>query len=62
MEEFQFKMKLWNPENCPYRLCKRFLPESVFITDLLSFNAAYFIIFMSHFYFAFESILTQCSL
>ena len=24
-EEFKLKIKLWNPENCPYRLSKRFL-------------------------------------
>ena len=27
LEEFKLKIKLWNPENCPYRLCKRFLPQ-----------------------------------
>ena len=25
LEEFKLKIKLWNPENCPGRLCKRFL-------------------------------------
>ena len=26
-EEFTLKIKLWNPENCPCRLCKVFLPQ-----------------------------------
>ena len=25
LEEFKLKIKLWSPENCPGRLCKRFL-------------------------------------
>ena len=29
-EEFKLKIKLWNPENCPCRLCKRFLSQVVF--------------------------------
>ena len=31
-EEFKLKIKLWNPENCPCRLCKRFLPQVCFFT------------------------------
>ena len=31
LEKFKLKMKLWNPENCPCRLCKRFLPKVVFL-------------------------------
>ena len=30
-EEFKLKIKLWNPENCPCRLCKRFLPQVGFL-------------------------------
>ena len=30
-EEFKLKIKLWNPENCPCRLCKRFLPRVGFL-------------------------------
>ena len=30
-EEFKLKIKLWNPENCPCRLCKRFLPQVRFL-------------------------------
>ena len=30
-EEFKVKIKLWNPENCPCRLCKRFLPQVGFL-------------------------------
>ena len=30
-EESKFKIKLWNPENCPCRLCKRFLSEVGFL-------------------------------
>ena len=34
-EEFKLKIKLWNPENCPCRLCKRFLPKVVFLCLLI---------------------------
>ena len=27
LEEFKLKIKLWNTENFPCRLCKRFLPQ-----------------------------------
>ena len=30
-EEFKLKIKLWNPENCPCRLCKTFLPQVGFL-------------------------------
>ena len=31
-EEFKLKIKLlWNPENCLYSLCKRFLPQVGFL-------------------------------
>ena len=30
-EEFNLKIKLWNPENYPCRLCKRFLPRVGFL-------------------------------
>ena len=30
-EEFKVKIKLWNPENCPCRLNKRFLPQVGFL-------------------------------
>ena len=30
-EEFKLKMKLWKIENCPCRLCKRFLPQVGFL-------------------------------
>ena len=30
-EEFKLKIKLWNPENCPRRLCKKFLPQVGFL-------------------------------
>ena len=30
-EEFKLKIKLWNPETCPCRLCKRFLPQVGFL-------------------------------
>ena len=30
-EEFKQKIKLWNPENCPCRLSKRFLPQVGFL-------------------------------
>ena len=30
-EEFKLKIKLWSPENCPCRLCKRFLPQVGFL-------------------------------
>ena len=30
-EEFKLKIKLWNPENCPCKLCKRFLPQVGFL-------------------------------
>ena len=30
-EEFKLKIKLWNPENCPCRLCRRFLPQVGFL-------------------------------
>ena len=42
----EFKLKLWNPENCPYRSYKRFLPQVVFF---ITFYAAHFIIFKSDF-------------
>ena len=29
-EEFILKINLWNPENCPGWLCKRFLPQVSF--------------------------------
>ena len=35
-EEFKLKIKLWNPENCPCRLCKRFLPRVGFLQLLCS--------------------------
>ena len=31
IEEFKFKIKLWNAENCTCRLCKRFLPQDGFL-------------------------------
>ena len=31
LEEFKLKIKQWNPENCPCRLCKRFLPQAGFL-------------------------------
>ena len=31
LEEFKLKIKLWNPENCPCRLCKKFLPQVGFL-------------------------------
>ena len=30
-DEFKLKIKLWNPENCPYMLCKRFSPQVGFL-------------------------------
>ena len=30
-EEFKLKLKLWNRENCPCRLSKRFLPQVGFL-------------------------------
>ena len=30
-EEFKLKIKLWNPENCPCRLCQRFLQQVGFL-------------------------------
>ena len=30
-EEFKLKIKLWNPENCPCRLCKRLLLQVGFL-------------------------------
>ena len=30
-EEFKLKIKLWNPQNCPFRLCKSFLPQVGFL-------------------------------
>ena len=30
-EDSKFKIKLWSPENCSCRLCKRFLPQVVFL-------------------------------
>ena len=30
-EEFKLEIKLWNPENCPCKLCKRFLPQVGFL-------------------------------
>ena len=30
LEKFKFKIKLWNPVNCPCRLCKRILPQGAF--------------------------------
>ena len=35
-EEFELEIKLWNPENCPCRICKRFLPQVGFYTFLCS--------------------------
>ena len=37
-EEFKLKIKLWNPENCPCRLCKRFLPLRTFYHFLIPFS------------------------
>ena len=51
-EEIKLKIKLWNPENCPCRLCKRFLPlKLVFHNMPFNFYATYYIIFKSHFLF-----------
>ena len=30
-EEFKLKIRLWNPQNCPFRLCKSFLPQVGFL-------------------------------
>ena len=30
-DEFNLEIKLWNPENCPCRLCERFLPQVGFL-------------------------------
>ena len=30
-EELKLKIKFWIPENCPCRLCKRFLPQVRFL-------------------------------
>ena len=47
-EELKLKTKLWNPENCPCRLCKRFLPQvgfywHIFIQHILSYLSHIFI-------------------
>ena len=47
-EELKLKAKLWNPENCPCRLCKRFLPQvgfywHIFIQHILSYLSHIFI-------------------
>ena len=46
-EEFKLKIKLWNPENCPCRLCKRFLPQvgflELFMQHILSYLSHIFI-------------------
>ena len=46
-EEFKLKIKLWNPENCLYRLCKRFLPQvgflELFMQHILSYLSHIFI-------------------
>ena len=31
LEEFKLKIKLWNPENGPCRLCKSILPQVSFL-------------------------------
>ena len=47
-EEFNLKIKLWNPEKCPCRLCKRFSPQVDFYSTPFIFYAAYFMIFKSY--------------
>ena len=60
LEEFKLKTKLWIPENCPYRLCRRFLSQVGFLQHAFQFfMTAYFLIFTSHFYFVFKSILNH---
>ena len=42
--EFKLNIKLWNPENCPCRLCKRFLPQvGFFMQHILSYLSHIFI-------------------
>ena len=41
-EEFKLKIKLWNPENCPCRLCKRFLPQVGFLELFMQHILSYF--------------------
>ena len=45
--EFKLKIKLWNPEDCPCRLCKRFLPQVgfllLFMQHILSYLSHIFI-------------------
>ena len=31
LEEFKLKIKLWNPESCPWRFCKRLLLQVGFL-------------------------------
>ena len=35
LEKFKLEIKLWNPENYPCRLCKRFLTQFHFIQHIL---------------------------
>ena len=46
LEKFKFKIKVKNPVNCPCRLCKRILPQVVFLTCFFIFLSSYFMIFM----------------
>ena len=32
LSEFKTKIKIWKLENCPYRLCRTYLPQLGFIT------------------------------
>ena len=49
LEDFKLKKKLWNPENCLCRLCKRFLPKVIFYNAPVNFLCSIFY----HFYVTF---------
>ena len=53
LEKFKFKIKIWNPVNSPCRLCKRILPQVVFLNMLFHFPICIFYDFYVTFLFLF---------
>ena len=62
MEDFELKKENGIHKTVHAGYAKGSYQKLFFITSLLTFYAAYFITFMSNFYFALQSILNQCCL
>ena len=57
LEELKFKIKLWNPENCPCRLCKKFYKLIFYKIPVIFYE--HISSYLSHIFIFFKSTLNQ---